>query len=184
MPRWGHGGEGLYAGMSYSEWSERRAAEQELRSALYDIRSRSDMLNIDLDEIDLPSARKADLSQMSAAEIYAAAEDVRAEVRSAEYEYFDQVAENGTASELVEALLDLAGTKEAKRALRERLNADSNDIIKLADELLSIDKPERASYLRADTRDMMQQKRAAEQQLLSGTEFMAAVEEGAKSWIK
>ena len=168
----------------FHAWMERRSAEQELRSALSDIKARADMLDIDLDTIDLPSAGKNALAGMSTSEIYAAAEGIRAEVRSAEYEYYNSLSEEATASELVEILLDLAGNKQAKNALRERLNADSSDINKLADELLSIDKPDRAAWLKSETADMIREQRKAEQSLLRSNEFMSRVEEDAKNWMR
>ena len=178
----GYGG-GSFGGYEFGEWLERERAAKELRSALHDVRARGEELGMDLDTLDLPSARKSDLAQMSPDEIRAAADDLRAEIRSAEREWFYDITEDASASELVEALLDLVGNKANKKALRDRLNAESSDIMQLAEELLDIDNADREYFLNADTRDKMREQRAAEQSLLRSGEFMAKVEEGAKNWI-
>ena len=184
MPRIGHS-QRLYGGMEFDEWLDRRRAEEELRKAVYDLRHRGESLDMDLDEYEMPSMRKKDLAGMSADEIRAAAEDIRADIRSAEREWFDGAMEGVTSpAECVELLLDLAGNKANKKALRERLNADSNDLIKLADELLSMDKADRAWYLNNETRAMQAQQRADERRMLGSAEFMAKVTEDAKSWMK
>lgn len=167
----------------FGAWLEHERAASELRSALSDIRSRADLLDIDLDEIDLPSGGKRFTESKSAAELYELAADLRSEVKSAEYEYINQVSENGTASEIVEAMLDLATNKREKDALRARLNASSDDILQLSDELINIDKIDRESWLRSETRGMIAEKRAAEQAMLRDSSFMASVEKSAKKWI-